>query len=345
MINSRTLTLLGIALVLALGAVFLAQRLLTQQQAAVVAPPPVETISVVVAGAQIPALEKIQAGQVKVLQVPKSSLPFDASLPNGGLNFYNDPAEVIGKLATQTLYPNEFIVRNRLRDSKSGSTLSNLLAPSMRAVSVRVDDVTGVAGFLVPGNRVDILVNQKALDSELLTTRLLLQNVKVIAVDQTAATDDDGKPIMAHTITVELRPQDASKLARAGAEGNIQMSLRNPKDDVLLPESAFVAHDERPRPKPVTAPEQISALPPSPPPQPVAPLVKQPPKQRGSIRTLLKGGVLVPFECFKDYCQPLGEMPPPENPGLQAMDLNPPLEGMSEGLNQSGTTAPRLLPE
>lgn len=343
MLNSRSLILLAIALVLALAAVFVAQQWLSrqQQQAVVAAPPAVETIPVLVAAAQINPHEKIRPDQVKVLEVPKNSVPFDASLPGGGLNFYTKPEEVIGKIATQAVYPNEFIVRQRIRDSLGGSTLSNLLSPSMRAVSVRVDDVTGVAGFLAPGNHVDILTNQKALDSDLITTRLLLQNVKVLAVDQVAATDEDGKPMPAHTVTVELRPQEASKLARAATEGNIQMSLRNPKDDVLLPEGAFVAKDDRPRPEPAKA-APVDALTPASPAQPVAPQQPAPPpRKRGSIRTLLKGGNLVSFECFKDHCQPLGEV------AAQGGSSFPPIEdnALLDGAAMPAGEGPRLLPE
>lgn len=347
MLNSRSLILLAIALVLALAAVFVAREWLSQQQqqAAVAPPPALETIPVLVAAAQINPHEKIRPDQVKILDVPKNSVPFDASLPGGGLNFYTKPEEVIGKITTQTVYPNEFMVRQRIRDSLGGSTLSNLLSPSMRAVSVRVDDVTGVAGFLAPGNHVDILTNQKALDSDMITTRLLLQNVKVLAVDQIAATDDDGKPIPAHTVTVELRPQDASKLARASVEGNIQMSLRNPKDDVLLPEGVFVARDDRPRPEPVKSAALDAVPPPQAPAQPLAPQQPiPPPRKRGAIRTLLKDGNLVSYECFKDYCQPLGEMPAqsgsPFPPGSDA----PPENALLGGAMPAGE-GPRLLPE
>ena len=349
MLNSRTFILLAIALILALAAVFVAQQWLSrqQQQAVVAAPPAVETIPVLVAAAQINPHEKIRPDQVKVLDVPKNSVPFDASLPGGGLNFYTRPEEVIGKIVTQTVYPNEFMVRQRIREHLGGSTLSNLLSPSMRAVSVRVDDVTGVAGFLAPGNHVDILTNQKALDSDLITTRLLLQNVKVLAVDQVAATDEDGKPIPAHTVTVELRPQDASKLARASVEGNIQMSLRNPKDDVLLPEGVFLARDERPRPEPAKAPAEALTSP-EPPTLPVAAQQQPPPppapRKRGAIRTLLKGGNLVSFECFKDYCQPLGELPAPG--GLPPSPVaDAPLDNaLLNGAMPAGA-GPMLLPE
>lgn len=320
MLNSRSLILLAIALVLALAAVFVAQRWLSTKQEAAVATA-VETIPVVVAAAQISPLDKIKPDQLKVMEMPKSSVPFDASLPGGGLNFYAKPGEVVGKFATQTIFPNEVIVRQRLRDNQGGSSLSNILSPGMRAVSVRVNEATGVAGFLLSGNHVDILNTRKAPDSDAIVTHLVLQNVKILAVDQDASTDDKGKPTLAKTVTVEVRPQEASKLMRAAEVGTIQMVLRNPGDDLLVPEAAYASRDEVPRSAPTPAiaaaePESASPAsvasavssasagrgPGSTSPTPPAP----PPRKPGQIRTLIKkDGKIEQLECFKSGCIPL----------------------------------------
>ncbi|RQW82765.1 MAG: Flp pilus assembly protein CpaB [Methylococcus sp.] len=324
MLNSRTLILLAIALVLALAAVFVAQRWLSSKQEAPVATV-IETVPVVVAAAQIDPLDKIKPDQLKVMELPKSSVPFDASLPGGGLNFFGKPDEVVGKFATQAIFPNELIVRQRLRDNQGGSSLSNILAPSMRAVSVRVNEATGVAGFLLSGNHVDILNTRKAPDSDAIVTQLVLQNVKILAVDQDASTDDKGKPTLAKTVTVEVRPQEASKLMRAAEVGTIQIVLRNPGDDLLVPESAYASRDELPRASPTPAIataglEQANTLaaalaassgpaasaPASTPPPKPAP----PPRKPGQIRTLIKkDGKMETLECFKSGCIPLS----PEN--------------------------------
>lgn len=313
---------MAIAMVLALAAVFVAQRWLKQEAAVATA---VETIPVVVAAAQISPLDKIKPDQLKVMEMPKSSVPFDASLPGGGLNFFAKPEEVVGKFATQAIYPNEVIVRQRLRDNQGGSSLSNILSPGMRAVSVRVNEATGVAGFLLSGNHVDILNTRKAPDSDAIVTHLVLQNVKILAVDQDASTDDKGKPTLAKTVTVEVRPQEASKLMRAAEVGTIQMVLRNPGDDLLVPEAAYASRDELPRPAPaIAAAEPESASPAS-----VAPAVSYasagrgpgstsptppapPPRKPGQIRTLIKkDGKIEALECFKSGCIPLN----PQNQG------------------------------
>ncbi len=311
MINSRSLMLLTIALVLALAAVFVAQRWISSQQQAAVATPAIETIPVVVAAAEISPLDKIKPDQVKVMEMPKSSVPFDASLPGGGLNFYAKPDEVLGKFATQTLFPNEVIVRQRLRDNQGGSSLSNILSPSMRAVTVRVNEATGVGGFLLSGNHVDILNTRKAPDSDAIMTHLVLQNVKILAVDQDASTDDKGKPTLAKTVTVEVRPQDASHLMRAAEVGTIQMVLRNPGDDQLVPESAYASRDELTKPANTVAaavPADVMAPSASVPTGPASagPKPAPSPKKPGQIRTLIKKeGKIEVMECFKSGCIPL----------------------------------------
>lgn len=322
MLNSRSLILLAIALVLALAAVFVAQRWLSTKQEAAVATA-VETIPVVVAAAQISPLDKIKPDQLKVMEMPKSSVPFDASLPGGGLNFFAKPEEVVGKFATQAIYPNEVIVRQRLRDNQGGSSLSNILSPGMRAVSVRVNEATGVAGFLLSGNHVDILNTRKAPDSDAIVTHLVLQNVKILAVDQDASTDDKGKPTLAKTVTVEVRPQEASKLMRAAEVGTIQIVLRNPGDDLLVPETAYASRDEVPRTAPTPAPAIAAAEPDPSNPASVASAISSasagrapgstsstlpapPPRKPGQIRTLIKkDGKIEALECFKSGCIPL----------------------------------------
>jgi pilus assembly protein CpaB len=317
MLNSRSLTLLAIALLLALAAVYVAQRWLSSKQEAVVTKA-VETVPVVVAAAQINPLDKIKPDQLKVMDLPKSSVPFDASLPGGGLNFFARPDDVVGKFATQAIYPNEVIVRQRLRDNQGGSSLSNILSPGMRAVSVRVNEATGVAGFLLSGNHVDILNTRKAADSDAILTHLVLQNVKILAVDQDASTDDKGKPALANTVTVEVRPQEASKLMRAAEVGTIQMVLRNPGDDLLVPESAYASRDELSRATPspaiatssetasgntMAAATAASSVPPASAPSSSP---TPPPRKTGQIRTLIKdNGKTETLECFKTGCIPV----------------------------------------
>ena len=98
----------------------------------------------------------------------------------------------------------------------------------MRAVSVRVNDVVGVAGFLLPGNHVDVVTAYR--DGQETRSETVVQNVKVLAVDQTASTDKN-EPVVVRAVTLEVTPADAEKLVLAEQRGAIQLALRNPLDD------------------------------------------------------------------------------------------------------------------
>jgi|GEM_PF-1565508 pilus assembly protein CpaB len=251
MFNARSLLLLGIALILALASVFVARQWI----AAVRQPPAtqtVETVPVVVAAAQIDHLSRIRPGEVRVLRFPKEGLDLDPSLRQASSSFFSDPSAVVGKYVTQTVYPNEPIVRERLRDHLGGSGLSHVVQPGMRAVSISVNDVTGVAGFVLPGNRVDLLSMRKLPGSETLTPLLIMQDAKVLAVDQEVSQDAD-KPHNSRTVTLELSPQDAAVVIQAAESGTVQMTLRNPLDRSPIA-SARASQDASMPPKP--APNQ-----------------------------------------------------------------------------------------
>jgi pilus assembly protein CpaB len=94
-----------------------------------------------------------------------------------------------------------------------------------------VNDVIGVAGFLLPGNRVDILFTKR--QSGRSVTQTILQDIKVLAVDQTASTDKD-RPVVVRAVTMELTPAEAETLVKATSEGTLQLTLRNPLDSELV---------------------------------------------------------------------------------------------------------------
>ena len=115
----------------------------------------------------------------------------------------------------------------------------------MRAVTVRVDDVVGVAGFLLPGNRVDVVASRLDQRTRLATTETILTNLKVLAVDQTASTDKN-EPVIVRAVTLEMTPDQSEAIVKAKEEGTIQLTLRNPNDS-----SVPVAKAAEPAPAPV----------------------------------------------------------------------------------------------
>ncbi len=149
MFKGRTLFLLLLSGVLAFGAAIVANSWLEQQQPALVAD---DRLPVVVAAMDVPYGQKIENHHVKIIHVDPQGIPAGSLMTI---------AEVEGKVANQNLLSDEIINSRRITDHLDGSTLAALIEPTMRAVTVRVNDVIGVAGFLLPGNRVDIIATRK----------------------------------------------------------------------------------------------------------------------------------------------------------------------------------------
>jgi pilus assembly protein CpaB len=148
----------------------------------------------------------------------------------------------------------EILLDARFADQGAGSTLAAVVGENMRAVSVRVNDVVGVGGFLLPGNRVDVVAAYR--DRQDMLSETVVQNVKVLAIDQTAASDKN-EPVVVRAVTLEVTPNDAEKLILAEQRGSIQLALRNPLDEtvtkkVVAPVAAVV-RTQAPPPSPTVA--------------------------------------------------------------------------------------------
>ncbi len=204
--------------------------------------------SVVVAAMEVPYGTVMEGRHVKVITVPTGT-----SLGN----HFSSVKEVEGLVASQKVLNGEVLLKERFTKSGAGSTLAALIKPDMRAVTVRVDDVVGVAGFLLPGNRVDVVAARRV--NERATTETILMNINVLAVDQTS-TQDKNEPVVVRAVTLEMTPQEAEVLVRAREEGRIQLTLRNPTDD-LRPQLA--ATPEAP-PAPAAKPTRRAPAPKAP---------------------------------------------------------------------------------
>lgn len=177
--NSRVLIMFIFALLLAAGAATLAYRWVLSKEAESFASR-TDTVPVVVAALPIPFAKRLEEQDMKIAEWPKASLPAE---------YYKDIKPVVGKIVTRSMVPGELVYPQRVREHLGGSTLSSLIKEGMRAVTVRVDDVAGVAGFIMPENRVDMLATREG------TTYTLLRNVNVLAIDQEASPEKD-KPIV-----------------------------------------------------------------------------------------------------------------------------------------------------
>jgi pilus assembly protein CpaB len=213
----RSIILISISLALATAAAVLANRWVNNRAAAVDATRP-QQIGVVVAAADIPFGATIEARHLKKIEMVARERP-----PGS----FTDPADVVGKVATAEILADEVLLERRFVTPGPGSPLAAVLAPEMRAVSVRVDDVVGVGGFILPGNRVDVIAARAT--GERAYAETILSNVKVLAVDQQASADKNA-PVVVRAVTLEVTPDGAEELARAKQLGALQLSLRNPMD-------------------------------------------------------------------------------------------------------------------
>jgi pilus assembly protein CpaB len=186
-----------------------------------------QTQDVVIAAKDIPAGSTIaeamlKDGSVRAIKWPKASVPAGA---------FATPTEVIGKVNRVKIMANEPILESRL--SGEGAGLTVRLEPGKRAMAVRVDEIIGVSGFIVPDDRVDVIVTTTPPGNDNRDARLskiVLQNKRVLSVAQSTE-QKDGKPQVARSITLEVSPEEAEKLSLAYQEGPIVLALRGVGDE------------------------------------------------------------------------------------------------------------------
>jgi pilus assembly protein CpaB len=255
---SKTFTMFLLAIVMAVGAAMVANTWLEKQRQATVeqAVVTVKTKPVVAASIEIPFGTTIQDNHLKIISVAEES---------ASSNVFEKLEDVKGKIAKQAIYPGEIVRKERVanKGEAGGGTLAAIVTPNMRAITVRVNDVVGVAGFLLPGDHIDVLASRpSAGGNRKMETRTVLERIKVLAVDQTAATDKDT-PVIVRAVTLEVTPEQALLLVEATQEGAVQLALRNPAD---ASQAGVKVQLPPPPPAPVVMAEKAVELPPPPPP-------------------------------------------------------------------------------
>ena len=178
-------------------------------------------LPVVMAADDIQVGAKLEAHDVHVVTLPQSAVPPGA---------FSGTSQVLGRGAILPISKGEFILPNKLAALNAGAGLPSMIPPGMRAVSVRVNDVVSVAGFVQPGTRVDVLATGNQGGGNERQTITVLENVAVIAVGGSLLERLTGGEQNAPVITLLVSPDDAQKLALASQEGRIQLALRNPLD-------------------------------------------------------------------------------------------------------------------
>jgi pilus assembly protein CpaB len=190
-------------------------------------PTPLEAASapsqtIVVAVRDLPAGTIVRREAVGTLDWPGSAMPEGIA---------TQPGEVVGRGLVVEVRKNEPLLAWKMADKEAGGGLPITIPEGMRALSVEVDEVIGVAGFVLPGTRVDVLATvMPGTDRRQTTTRIILQNVRALAADQTYQQDIDGEPQAVTVVTLLVTPDEAEALTLASTEGRIQLALRNTLD-------------------------------------------------------------------------------------------------------------------
>src|SRR5712692_9350061 len=178
-------------------------------------------VDVMVAADDLQVGARVEEHDIKIIKIPASDIPPSAP---------RRKADVLDHGVILPIAKGEFLLSGKLAGENAGSGLPSLIPPGMRAVSVRVNEVVSVAGFVGPGTRVDVLLTGTPNGSSEPQTTTVLQNVAVIASGHTLERSASGEAQSTPVITLLASPEDAERLTLASAEGKIQLSLRNPLD-------------------------------------------------------------------------------------------------------------------
>ncbi|PYQ96845.1 MAG: Flp pilus assembly protein CpaB [Acidobacteria bacterium] len=186
----------------------------------------IPTRPVVVAAADLDIGAELRRDDIRIIDWPANAVPAGA---------IGDPKDVIGRSIVLPVIQNEPILPMKLASAEAGSGLPPAIPPGLRAVSVRVNEVIGVAGYVLPATRVDVLATVSPTGQNTdMTSKVILTNVQVLAAGTKIERDTDkGKPLAVSVVTLLVAPEEAERLTLASTEGKIQLALRNPLDKTM----------------------------------------------------------------------------------------------------------------
>jgi pilus assembly protein CpaB len=209
----------ALAVVIAAVASYLLYNYLKSEQARV--SEAVATVPVVSATTEIPVGSTINITQIKTVNWPQ------ANVPQGALSSTDQAS---GRVAIQTFMPGDPIIEAKLMPKEGGFNILTYKIPEgHRAMTVSVDQVAGVAGFINPGSIVDVILTATPPGSSQSISKIVLQNMPVLAIGQIIE-QKEGKPVTVPTVTMDVSPEDAEKLAVASTQGRLQLVLKRVGD-------------------------------------------------------------------------------------------------------------------
>jgi pilus assembly protein CpaB len=221
-VRVSTIVMIGFAVLFGLLAVFIAQSWLNSQaemrmRSLEANRKPIETRTIVVANRPLRFGAELGSSSLRELAWPENAIPA------GAFAKISDLLASGRRVVLTGIEANEPVLSSKITGPGQRATLSAVIGDGMRAVTIRVNDVDGVAGFVLPGDRVDVALTRQA--DKVNTNDVVIQNVKVLAIDQVADERTD-KPSIARAVTLEVNATDAQKIALAATVGTLSLMLR-----------------------------------------------------------------------------------------------------------------------
>jgi pilus assembly protein CpaB len=271
--DRRFLTVLAVSLIFALIVSTIFYRMTAGSNPSAPKQEATNTKDIVLAAKPLPVGVTIKPADVRVGKVTADQFPKGA---------FSKIEEVVDRPVISNVLVDEPVQEGRLAARGSGLGLAPIIPVGMRGVTVRVTDVAGVAGFVLPGLRVDVLVTGRPPNMDGNITTTCLQNMLVLSAGQTIQPDARGQAINTPTVTLLATPEQAETLTLAGNSGSVQLILRNGSDQAIEKTSGSTISElyggrakikpavdsrPRPRPKPVEIAAPVAPPPPPPPPE------------------------------------------------------------------------------
>jgi pilus assembly protein CpaB len=190
-------------------------------------PAAVTTVPIVVAAVDVPTGTALSSRQLDVVDWPSEFAP---------KTYFSSVEEADERVVRRPIGAGEPILESILMAPGSKAGLVSIIEGQKRAVSVKVDPVIGVAGFVNPGARVDVLATLRRIDlkNKLPYSKVILQDVPVLAIDQSLTESRDGEPELVSVVTLEVEPKDAERLVYSAHEGRLHLALRSPGDREIV---------------------------------------------------------------------------------------------------------------
>jgi pilus assembly protein CpaB len=241
LVRSSTIIMIAVAAVFGLLAVYVAQSWLNAQAEARLRsfqaqkPQPTATMTLVVASRQLRFGNELSPSVLREMPWPADAIP------QGGFHTIKDVLAHGKRVVLTAIEANEPVLSSKITGEGSRATLSAMIDEGHKAMTIRVNDVDGVAGFVLPGDRVDVMLS-RTVDKGTATNDVVLKNLKVLAIDQLADERAD-KPSVAKAVTLEVDIAGAQKLALAGQIGTLALALRKAGDAEPTPSRPITIAD------------------------------------------------------------------------------------------------------